>query len=123
MAWIFMVWLFGVLPWLALQSAQALRRQRTDPRAGALPPRTRIFASSVVMLMALFLLSWFTARKTGPSLFAVPHLGTREVVAGIVTFLFYLVLRQVSRALRTEQERRRMPVYALLPRTGPEWGL
>jgi len=123
LGWCFLVWLLVLLPWLALNSARHLRRVKADPASTPLPPRTRIFAGTLIMLGILFWLSWFTARETGLDLFAVPAFGAREAAAGAATFLVYLLLRQVSRALRTPEERRKMPVYALLPRTTSEWSM
>jgi membrane protease YdiL (CAAX protease family) len=123
LGWCFLVWLLVLLPWLAVNSARHLRRVKADPGSTPLPPRTRIFAGTLIMLGILLFLSWLTARQAGFDLFALPVFGAREAAVGAATFLVYLLLRQVSRALRTPEERRKMPVYALLPRTAPEWNM
>lgn len=121
LAWFFLIWVLVILPWLAIKSARYLRRVKADPAATPLPPRTRILTGTLLMLVILLYLSWLVAGETGPNLFALPAFGAREAAAGTATFLVYLLLRQLSRALRTPEERRRMALYALLPRTAPEW--
>jgi membrane protease YdiL (CAAX protease family) len=121
MRYAFLLWILVVLPLLAWRSMREIRRAR---EAGEpLPPRTQIYAGTLVLLAVLFLLSLLTARVEAIPLFQVPALGLREIAAGVLAFLGSLGLRAVSEALRTPEERRNLLVTALIPRTSGEWAL
>ncbi len=123
---VLLLYLLVLLPWAAWRSARHLRAARSGtapPGARPIPSRTQIFATTLAMLAMLFWLAWITGRTFGYDIFAIPSFGLRELLAGLAAFAAQLGLRRVNRAIRTEEERRKMPVYGLLPRTRTEWTL
>jgi len=76
----FLAWILFVLPLLAWRSALSMR----EARAGGepLPARAQIYLGTLILLGALLLLSWLTARVEGVALFQVPAFGGREALAG-----------------------------------------
>ena len=122
---VLLVYLLSLLPWLAYRSAVQLRAARagtTPPGKEPPPPLTNIFASTLLLLIALFLMAWFTAGGYHYNLFGYRSLGRRELGAGIVALGGYFVLWSVNRAMRTPEELRALPVRQLMPRTRKEWG-
>jgi len=111
-----------LLPVLAIRSAQRLRAA-DRPRAPALPPRDRIWLGALISLSMLFLLSWLTANAIDYHIFAAPPPHAAAVGATAVAFALVFALRAISRALRTDEERRKMTVYRIAPRTTREWVL
>ena len=115
-----------VLPLLVWRSTRQLRAARAAAPgpASVLPvPRAQVYVSTLFMLGILFLLTWLAVRDFSYDIFQIGSIGAQEILAGVAAFLLYLVLRKVARALRTEEERRRTVVRAMLPRTPLEWWL
>lgn len=126
MGGVLLVYLLVLLPWLAYRSALRMRAARsgtTVPGAEPLPPLTGILAGTLIMLIALFLLAWLTGRGYQFNVFWFETIGGREIAAGVAALAGYFVLRLLSRALRTPEERRTMAVRQLMPRTRKEWTL
>jgi hypothetical protein len=122
---VYVAYLLAFMPWMAFRS---MRRLRPPPAgsveaAAPVPSRTQLFASTLVSLALLFLLTWFTAGSFGYRIFDVLSFGERELLAGGITFVACLGLMLLNRAARTPAERRTMPVYKLMPRTPAEWTL
>ena len=118
--------LLVVLPLLVWRSARQLRAARAaaPETEAALPvPRAQVYLSTLLMLGILFFLTWLAARDSSYDIFRIGSIGAREILAGVAAFLLYLVLRKVARALRTEEERRRTVVRAMLPRSARDWAL
>ena len=113
---VFLLYLLVLLPWAALRSARRLAAARAG--VATLPPREAIWTGTLFVQLLLFVLAWVTAWSFDYRIFAVPSVGLREVAAGAAALAIYLGLRSLSRGLRTEQERRKMTVYAIAPRSG-----
>jgi membrane protease YdiL (CAAX protease family) len=118
---IFLAYLFVFLPVVAFRTARVLRAARAGDLPKALPRRETIWIRTIVNLGVLLLLSWLVARGFDYDLFAVPPLGGRQVAMAATALVASLGLRQVLRALRPEEERRRLMVYFLAPRSPREW--
>jgi membrane protease YdiL (CAAX protease family) len=120
---VFLVFLLVVVPRAAFRSARIFggRAAGTGARPQAVPSREQILLSTIFSLSILGALSWFTARLDGFDLLACPAIGSRELLAGAAVLALHFVLRQVSIALRTEQERRNLPSNAWMPRTPRQW--
>lgn len=121
-----LVYLLILLPWAAWRSAKLTRAARAATPPGgtpAFPPRAKIFISTLIVLGMTFWLAWATGRTFGYEIFSIEQLGAREIVAGLAALAASFGLRALSRAIRTEEERRKLPVYTLMPRTGAEWVL
>lgn len=116
--WLLLLYLLVVLPWMAWRSAARLRGV-----GGPVPPLTRIFGGTLVMMGMLFLLAWLAGRAYDYGPFWWQRLGWREWGWGAAAFGACLVLRQVNRAIRSDEERKRMAVRRLIPKTREEWAM
>jgi membrane protease YdiL (CAAX protease family) len=117
---VFLIYLLGFLPWISFRSARKLRVPREGTPDKALPSREMVWIGTLVSLGLLLWMSWLAGSSFDYPFFAVPTLGVREIGAAALALAVCLALRSVSRATRTEDERRKMTVYLLAPRTGRE---
>jgi membrane protease YdiL (CAAX protease family) len=108
---------------MAFRSARRLRATGEEGTARALPSRETIWISTLMSLGILFLLSWLVWRGFGYEIFTVPALGWRDLGAAVLALGACFAIRAVLRAVRPDDERRRLLVYQLVPRTGREWAL
>ena len=122
-SWVFLFYMLVLLPAIAIKSARVFNAPVDDPARRAIPPRMRIYRSTIVLLLLLFALAWFTARTFGYPLFAIPRLGVRELIAGASALLLQFGLLYVSHAVRTGEERRSMPVNRMMPQSPRERAL
>ena len=122
-SWIFLFYLLVLLPAIALKSARVFNAPADDPARRAIPPRMRIYQNTIVLLLLLFALAWFTARTFGYPLFAIPRLGARELIAGAGALLLQFGMMFVSQAARTVDERQSMPVNRMMPQSPRERAL
>ena len=122
-SWIFLFYMLVLLPALALSSARVFNAPADDPARRAIPPLMRIYQSTIVVLILLFALAWFTARTFGYPLFAVPRLSARELIAGAGALLLQFGMMYASHAVRTGDERRSMPVNRMMPQSSRERAL
>jgi membrane protease YdiL (CAAX protease family) len=118
---IFLVYLLGVLSWAGIRSARRLRDARASDAVEPLPSRQAIWIGTLASQSVLLVLAWLTGRGFDYRIFALPSLGAREIGAALVALAAFFGLRAISRALRSEEERRAMTVYRLAPRTASEW--
>jgi membrane protease YdiL (CAAX protease family) len=122
---VFLAYLLVLLPWLAFRSAGKLREVR-EASAGR-PVRTlsreRVWIGTIVSLALLLWLAWVVGSSFGYPFFAVPALGIREWLAAAAALAVCFALRTIARATRSENERRKMAVYFIAPRTSREWVL
>jgi len=122
---VFLAYLLVLLPWLAFRSAGRLREARAASagKPEQILPRERIWIGTIVSLGLLLWLAWVVGSSFGYRFFAVPALGVREGLAALAALGVCFALRSISRALRSEDERRNMTVYFLAPRTSRQWAL
>jgi membrane protease YdiL (CAAX protease family) len=111
----FLFYLLVFLPFVAVRSAR-LREMREK---GAVP-RAAIWKGLLFTQAALLLLSWLVARTFDYEIFATPHLEPKYFAAAIGALVVCLALRWIGRALHSEEERRKLAVYAWAPRTPNE---
>lgn len=119
-SFIFLVVLFVLAPRAALRSARLLRRMQAE---GQPLPRRRLVLSTMFSLSVLWALSAINAEAMGRALFAVWHLGAREILTGVAGFAVLLAAIPISRWGQTEEEERRRLVYGMAPRDGQEMAL
>jgi membrane protease YdiL (CAAX protease family) len=91
--------------------------------AGPRPPITKIWTTTLVSLVVLFLIAFVTGRAFDFEAFAVPALGAREIGLGFGALALTLGVATLLRALRSEEERRLVADRSLAPRTAREWPL
>ena len=115
----FLIYLLILLPGLAFRSHQ-LFLSATYGRV-AFPPRRTIWINTLFSQVVMLTLAWLVAWTIGFPLIRLPHLGAREAIAGGVALAVYFAFRSVAAAIRSENERRRLLVYAIAPRTAVEW--
>ena len=114
-SWIFLFYLLVLLPAMALRSARVFNAPAEDPVRRAIPPLATIYRNTIVVLLLLFALAWFTARTFDYHLFALSRYGTREVVAGAGALIFQFVMMYVSHAVRSTDELSDMAVNRMMP--------
>lgn len=115
----FLVYLLGLLPWLAIRSHRLL--QQASKGTTSLPPRQAIWINTLFSQLTMFLFAWLIGGTFDYSLFHSGEPGWRDVTAGAVALAVYFLLRAVSVVIRSEDERRRLLVYLIAPRTRREW--
>jgi membrane protease YdiL (CAAX protease family) len=81
----------------------------------------QLWASTLVTLGVLLVLAWRVGASFGYSIFAVPSLTLRDVLAALAALAVLLGLRVVAQRIRSKAERRTLAVYRMAPRTGREW--
>jgi membrane protease YdiL (CAAX protease family) len=120
---IYLVYVMVLLPWAAFRSARIFNAPPAVPGQAAarpLPPLTKIYANTTLILVVLFAFAWFTARSFDFAIFAIPTLGFAEILAGVGALIVQLALMGAGMAMRTPDEIRSMPVNRLMPRTAQE---
>lgn len=118
----FLLYLLVLLPWMALRSARRLRAAR-DGGGAALPARAAIWKGVLLSQVLLLFLAWVTGSVFDYRIFALPALGWRDLLAAGAALGGCFLLRSIARATRTAEERRRLAVMLLAPRTRQEWAL
>jgi membrane protease YdiL (CAAX protease family) len=118
---LFLAYLLGFLPWAALRSARRLRPAFERPGHGTRGERLVIWANTLFAQGLLLLTAWVAGRSFGFRFFAPA--GGRAAAAAVVAFALCFGLRALARAWRTEEERRRLVVYRLAPRSAVEWSV
>ena len=119
----FLAYLFVLLPAAAIRTSRVLHAARAGESPPTFPNRETIWIRTLVSLGALLLLSWLVARSFDYDLFFMPPLGARHYALAAATLVVCLLLRQALRLLRPEEERRRLMVHFLAPRSAREWAL
>jgi membrane protease YdiL (CAAX protease family) len=123
MSLLFLVYLLVLMPYAAIRSAGVIRAARAGTSEQPLPSRESIWVRTIFVLGFLFALAWYTGRGFDFHIFALPPLGVRDIAAAVGALAAYFGLREVSRAIRSEAERRAMLVYFIAPRSTREWFL
>ena len=88
-----------------------------------LPPREKIWLGTLFNLVVMLVFAWIVGRSFHYPFFELPRFGVREWLATLAALAACLVLRKITRAMRTEEERRSLIVYKIAPRTPREWTL
>ena len=112
--------LLVVLPLLVWRSTRQFREARAaapGPEAFLPVPRAQVFVSTLFMLGILFLLAWLAGRDSSYDIFRIESIGAREILAGGAALLLSLVLRKVATSMHSDEERRRMVIRAMVPRS------
>jgi len=113
---LYLLLLLVVLPWAAIRSAP-----RRGDDASELPPRRTLWLRTIVVQLLLLAIAWRTARAAGYEPFTLPSWNAGAVVAALAALLLCQGLAALARAIRSEEERRGLFVYSLVPRSPLEW--
>lgn len=112
-AWLFVLYVGLFLPYAAWKSS------RKAERLPKLPPRTKLYASTVLFEVTLLAFAWITAGREGIELFPVPRIGPSDALVGVAWVgIKYLRLWTVLR--RPEAVGRRRMLRHLAPRSHRE---
>lgn len=120
-AGVFLLWVVVVLPWGAIRSARVFRPAADGAPPRALPPLTTIWIQTILIQAVLFALAWHAGSGFGYRIFAPPVFDARLLLATAATLVAVFTLRAVLKASRTDEERRKLAVFRLVPRTPLEW--
>ena len=117
---LYLAYMLLLIPAMAFRSARLFNAPADSAPRRAMPSRATLYVNSIILLVFLFALAWFTARTFGYLVFALPRFGAREAIAGAVALLFQFSAMFVSHAMRSADERRVMPVNRMLPQSPRE---
>ena len=120
---VFLAFVLVYLPWAALRSRRRLAELRAEGGAQRKLTREAVWTSTIVSLLVLLVLAVLVGRSFDYDFFVWPALDWQAPAATVGAFAACLLLRQMARKLRTEEERRRALVYIIAPRTPRERAL
>lgn len=119
---LFLFYLLLVLPWMAFRSHQNLNSSREaniDRFSDA--ELEKIWISTLINLSIMFVLAWAVGSGFGFRIFALPALDGRTILAATSALLLCLLIRLIARRLRPLNDRKKLLVFALAPRTRRQW--
>jgi membrane protease YdiL (CAAX protease family) len=122
-SWFFLFYLLVLLPAMALRSARIFNAPPDDPARSAIPPLATVYRNTIVALLLLLALAWFTARTLDYRLLALPRFAGREFLAGAAALLFQFAMMYASHAVRSTDELSDMTVTRLMPQSSRERAL
>ncbi|MCB9683001.1 MAG: CPBP family intramembrane metalloprotease [Alphaproteobacteria bacterium] len=120
---VFLAFVLGLLPWMALRSAARVRAVRAAGTEATLPSRTQLWGNTILLQAVIGLLAWRVGSGFGYPLFGWEDPSWVDAVWTALALLACLGLRQLVRAWRTPEERRTLFVFVLAPRTARERAL
>jgi hypothetical protein len=116
----FLVVLFLLLPWVALRSGRRLRRAFEGVEGAPVPTGQHIWLSSLLLQVVLLYLAWRVGRGFEFRIFATPELGGRAFLYAGIALLACFGIRTLARGGLSADDRRKLMVSRLSPRTGRE---
>ncbi len=116
-SWFYLAFVAIGLPYGAVKTA---RRTRSAAGPAAIPSRTRMHWSGVATQVLLFGISWYAGVLQGLRFLGPVSVTPFDLLAGAAALALLGVMTAVSRAIRSEDEQRRMWVLGFLPRTWRE---
>jgi membrane protease YdiL (CAAX protease family) len=103
-----------------VRSAQRIGPLLRRPGPGTTRERMVIWSNTLIAQGLLLLIAWLAGRSFGYRFFA-PVARGRDVIAAAAALAACFALREVARRMLSEEERRRLAVYRLAPRSAVEW--
>lgn len=116
-SWFYLAFVAIGLPYGAVSTA---RRTRSAAGPAAIPSRTQMHWNGVATHLLLFGISWYAGMLQGLRFLGPTDVTPFELLAGAAALALLGAMTVVSRAIRSEDERRRMWVLGFLPRTRRE---
>lgn len=117
-SFLLVAYVFVFLPWVSWRGARRFR----DP-AHALPSREAIWGQTIVALVVLLAFAVYVGHGFGFPFLAPPIGGMRDAVATGTAVALLCAIYLVASACHSEEERGKLAVFRLAPRTGREWVL
>ncbi|MEP7271056.1 MAG: CPBP family intramembrane glutamic endopeptidase [Acidobacteriota bacterium] len=120
----FLFYILLLLPWMAIRSAKRVREISQESSTKPLPDREAIWIGTILNLAAMLFAAWIIGNSFGFEPFGgVSSIDIKDVLAAAATLGVCFILRAMTRALRTDEERRRMVVFRIAPSSPREWAL
>lgn len=119
-SWFFLAFLLLGVPAGAFATA---RRTRSAAGPARFVARQQVYVNAMASQALIFGLAWVAGRLQGLRLLAGVRPTPADYLAGAATLAIMGLMAWVSKVIRTEDERRRMWVLGLLPRTRREGAL
>lgn len=116
-SWFYLAFIAVGLPYGAINMA---RRTRSAAGPAAIPSRAQMHWNGVATHLLLFGISWYAGLLQGLRFLGPAAIASFDLLAGAAALALLGVMAWVSRAVRSEDERRRMWVLGFLPRTWRE---
>jgi membrane protease YdiL (CAAX protease family) len=118
LSWAFLVVMSIVFPMEVIRTA---KRMRAADGSAAISSRQRVYIAGIINQLFILALAWLTAREQGLHFLGRAAIGWREIGAGVLALGVLAGLARLSEAARSPEERRKMWVLGLVPRTAREW--
>ncbi len=116
-SWFYLAFVALGLPYGAINTA---RRTRSAAGPAAIPSRTQMHWNGVATHVLLFGISWYAGVLQGLRFLGPTEVTPVDLLAGAAALALLGTMALVSRAIRSEDERRRMWVLGFLPRSWRE---
>jgi membrane protease YdiL (CAAX protease family) len=116
-SWFFLAFIAFGLPYGAINTA---RRTRSEAGPAAIPSRSQMHWNGLATHLLLFGIAWYAGLLQGLRFLGPADVTPPDLLAGALTLALLGVMAMVSRAIRSEAERRRMWVLGFLPRNWRE---
>jgi membrane protease YdiL (CAAX protease family) len=120
---VFLGLLLLYMPWAALRSRRRVAALRAEGGGARKLSRAAVWTSTIVSLLILLAAAVLVGRSFDYDFLVRPALDWQVAAATLGAFAACLLVRQAVRASRTEEERRRLFVYVIAPRTPQERAL
>jgi membrane protease YdiL (CAAX protease family) len=118
LSWVFVIVMSVAFPTAAIRTA---KRGRAAGGSAAIPSRQKVYIAGIINQLCIFALAWLTAREQGLHFLGAAAIGWRGIGAGVLALGVLAGIARVSEAVRTPEERSKMWVLGLVPRTAREW--
>lgn len=116
-SWLFLAFIALGLPSAALATA---RRTRSAEGPAAIPSRVQVHANAIATQLLVFGIAWYAGALQGLRFLGPVALTPYDMLAGAAALACMSIMTIVSHAIRSDDERRRMWVLGLLPRSWRE---
>ena len=120
---LFLAYVLVLLPWLAFRSGRKMKAAMAGQVPVTKHSREAVWYSTIVTQCCMLVLAWIVGRDFDYEIFALPKLLPSYIAAAFGALAALFVFRALARATRSDDERRKMVVYFLAPRTAREWQL
>jgi len=116
-SWLFLALVALGLPYAALATA---RRTRSAEGPAAIASRVQLHWNAIATQLLMFGIAWYAGALQGLRFLGPVDLTPYDTLAGAAAVACMSLMALVSRAIRSDDERRRMWVLGFLPRTWRE---